>query len=101
MVWTKRVTEWRASGQSPEEFAGRIGVHAGTLINWHYKLRRLEAAEGAAPTAVEFVELPAAAVSVEYEAVEVVLPGGARLRVPSRFDEAALRRLVAVLERRA
>jgi len=103
-VWEKRVQEWQESGLSAAEYALKIGANVNTLQNWHYKLQsrstRSERTAAAEAGAVEFVEVATAAASVEYEPIEVVLAGGARLRVPSRFDEKALRKLVALLERR-
>jgi hypothetical protein len=44
-----------------------------------------------------FVEMTTA---MQREPLEVVLEGGARVRVPLDFDEATLARLLGVLERR-
>jgi hypothetical protein len=102
-VWERRIQEWRESGLSAGEFAARIGVNVNTLRNWHYKLQPATGAvavqSGDEPQ-VQFVEVAAPPATIAYEPIDVVLTSGARLRVPSRFDEEALRRLVALLDRR-
>jgi transposase-like protein len=79
-----------SSGLSAGEFAARAGVEAQRLHRW----RRALGGRGDT-RAPAFVEIkPVAAAS----AIEVVLRSGHVLRVPDGFGEAALRRLVAVLE---
>lgn len=105
-VWAKRVERWKDSGLSAREFAAEVGVNEHTLSRWR---RRLAAAgePGRSETAItpSFVEIVSVAGIVEAatvvaEPLEVVLPRGLRIRVPSRFDPASLLRLVATLEAR-
>jgi len=51
----------------------------------------------AVPSPLTFLEMTPPAQS---EALEIVLPTGVRIRVPSDFDAAALGRLLGVLEPR-
>jgi hypothetical protein len=37
-LWVKRVERWRDSGLSAKEFAAEIGVKAGTLAHWKWRL---------------------------------------------------------------
>ena len=84
-------------GLTFRELAERSGIPAGTLGSWAWKLRQ----EAAAQEDTGFVEL------VEAEDVptparasfEIVLEHGRRILVRAPFDESALARLVALLER--
>ena len=77
------------SGASLAAFARREGLSAERLYRWRARLTKTE------PT---FIEIrPEAALSTG-GMLEVVLAGGRTVRVPSDFDEVALRRLIAVLE---
>jgi hypothetical protein len=109
-VWVKRVERWRESGLTAQEFAAELGVNAVTLANWKYRLSAEErkATRDAASADVEieaptFVEISPTQTRVESGPVsvatmfEVVLAGGAILRVPAQFDAVALRRLLDVM----
>lgn len=108
-TWAKRVERWNASGLTAAEFAAEIGANARTLTYWKWKLGTVRADEGrprqgerakVGPAFVEVVPAPMSPASTETaasEAIEVVLDGGVRVRVPARFDADALRRVVAAL----
>lgn len=107
-TWAKRVERWKDSGLTAKEYAAEVGINAQSLSWWKWHLSSTDAAPPKAPptprrprnatpntpSPVTFVELPATAVA---EPFEVVLPSSVRVRVPSGFDEAALRRLLDVL----
>ena len=104
--WAKRVERWQDSGLSAEQFASELGINAGTLQFWRYKLRRPKAERTtgsiaktttgeAAARALPFVEVRAAGA----ELFELELGGGRRLRIPASFEASALERLLAVLRR--
>jgi transposase-like protein len=97
-VWAKRVERWRDSGLTLKEFAAEIGVNANTLAGWRW---RLSSRDGVSPVA-SGLRAPTVtpAVAPEVEPLEIVLRSGHCVRVPARFDEAALRRVVAALEAR-
>jgi|SRR5215831_10758725 len=108
-VWTKRVERWRDSGLTAKEFAAETGLNPGTLTYWKWRLRAVGSVEEPARSAAGgpcFVEIAPSAIagapskSAEPEPIEVVLREGLRIRIPARFDAAALGRLLAVLERR-
>jgi len=116
----KRVERLADSGLSAREFAAEIGVNANTLAGWRWRMRSKRGAEPrkaspSGPTFLEIVAAPAAGVenaqpaeqqqrvsrvmhAEPTEALELVLRSGHRIRVPVRFDPAALRRLVDALE---
>jgi hypothetical protein len=119
--WAKRIERWKDSGLSAKEFAAETGVNAGTLSYWRWKLtaaERVRASDNAAavqttggaeltrglkrrgrPARVlpACVELPVAAVAAAPVMLELLF-GDVRVRVPSDFDEAALTRVVRVLQ---
>jgi hypothetical protein len=105
-TWGKRIERWAESGLTAKEFAAEIGVNAGTLMQWKYRL----AAKARRPIAV--AERPKAeAVFVEVKPgaqaepaspdpqspFELILTNGAVLRIPAQFDVATLRRLLDVM----
>ena len=101
------------SGLTLKEFAAEFGVNANTLAGWRWRIQNeaKRAAAGSRANSPPFLEIVAApreeplSESSERavdraEPFELVLGGGHRIRVPVRFDPAALRRLVDVLEAR-
>lgn len=101
--WAKRVAQWIESGLGGAEFSARLGVKESTLRHWKWQLsregraQRSKAPDGARPA---FVEI-AAVSNGGFESArqfELVLRDGLHLRIPPSFDEAVLRRLLAVLE---
>lgn len=105
-VWAARVRRWREGGLTAAEFAAETGINENTLTHWAWRLGK----EGGPPRTPAFVEVvtpgaleevPAAqAACVETatpQPFHLVLPGGVEVRVPPRFDAAALRALVAAL----
>ena len=79
---------WRRSGLAAHDFAVHCGVSHSTLHRWKREARR-------------FVEVGAAASDVgaaeSSGTIEIVLPGGAILRLGPEFDEDVLRRAVRAL----
>ena len=94
----EQVRRWMASGLSGAEFGRRIGVPAGTLAWWRWKLR----SEGVSlrpkrERGLAFVEItPAASETRGGVPLELEI-AGATLRIPSGFDEASLARVLGVL----
>lgn len=100
-----------ASGETIAEYARSHGINPWLLYDWR---RRLGATARPGPTAGKppaqagastrgaflpvRIAQPQTSVAPSAEPLEVVLAGGRRVRVPSNFDDAALRRLVSVLE---
>lgn len=107
--WAERVDRWRRSGLTARRFAASIGVNAGTLAHWAWRLNR-EGRDRARQTgtrraaaggidATRFIELVPG--RSEERRFEIELVDGRRVRVPADFDAPALRRLLAVLGRAA
>lgn len=120
--WAKRVKRWQDSGLTAKEFAAKIGCNASTLSGWKWRLgtganergklgkRRKKRADKLETRAKkssakgrsrvvepEFVEVPMLVTGAP-EALELVLDGHVRVRVPSGFDEATLMRVVRAVE---
>jgi transposase len=98
-LWVERLARFATSGLRPAEFCAAEGVSLPSFYSWR---RRLDA-DGRPPAAEQNgdtqpgprllpVRLPTAAA-----AVELVLPGGAVLRVPPGSDLAFVRSLVEAL----
>ena len=106
--WQKRIERWRDSGLSAEQFAAELGINAGTLKYWKYRLGKQAAGiADPAPTRqrstvrhrASFVEVPPATV-VASSAFVLELGDARRLQIPAHFDVSALERLLSVLGRR-
>jgi transposase len=99
--WSERVERWRESGLTAGEFSRKIGVSKATLYWWSSKLpsrrEKTSLVRAAAPSPITFVEMPLRA---RRSPIEVILPSGHRLRLPSDFEAPAVERLLDVLEHR-
>lgn len=113
--WANRVQRWKDSGLSAREFESETGLKASALTYWRWRLKKEQtvASEGeqtapavaiarkrATAKALQFVELSSLAASVSDERFEIVI-GAITIRVPSRFDDKSLRKLLAVVAERA
>ena len=100
--WARRVERWKASGLTAAAFARRDGCNAGSLSWWSWRLKAGDRdATPSPPEAISpmtFVEL---ATPIPREPIEIVLPSGARVRVPADFDGPALERILRALERQS
>src|SRR5512135_2527534 len=94
-VWAKRVAQGKSSGLTAAEFARRHKVSEASLKWWSWKLGSSQKKEDAAMSPLTFVEMT----SVQRDAIELVV-GAFQIRVPTEFDEAALAKVLDVLERR-
>jgi len=81
-----------ASGEPVARFAARHGVDTQRLYSWRRRLRAL-----ALPSVPAFVEINTTTAALASEAFEVVLQTGEVVRVPTRFDDGALRRLLSIV----
>jgi len=89
----------KASGRELGAWAQTHGVDGRSLNLWRLNLERRDAVRprAAAPRLVELVDAPTPPVAVPRAAL-VLRIGGVEVQVNERFDEASLRRLVAVLK---
>lgn len=92
--WGQLIGEWARSGEKADAFAARIGVASNTLYRWRATLKG--AAKRRAPALSQIVEVrPSGFVADTRFELEVA---GRVVRVPAAFDEAALQRLLRVVE---
>lgn len=107
--WQKRVERWQESGLTAEQYAAELGINAGTLKFWKYKLGRPEATVGrgkdpkqpkAPRVTLPLLEVRPAVVTTS-AGFELELSDGRRLRIPASFEADALDRLLTVLARTA
>jgi hypothetical protein len=92
--WRRWIRQWQHSGLSVRAFCARHALAQPSFYAWRRTLQqRAAAASPFVPVRVVPDAEPDATRSVE-----VILAGGRRVRVPSGFDPATLRQLLAVLE---
>ena len=107
-LWSKRIQRWKDSGLTAREFAQELGINPHTLAYWRWRLKARpdnppKTPLKRVPVQAGFVEVTVPAPSPQDkeseppEPLELLLSGGLRLRIPVRFDETALRRVVATL----
>jgi transposase len=103
--WRRRVDRWKESGLTAREFAAEMGINAGTLQFWRYKLQRgsrpgKRASAAASSDAIlsSLVEVRAPAGAIADMRFEIELSNGRRVRVAAGFEPTALKTLLAVLE---
>jgi transposase-like protein len=90
--WRRLIAEQEASGLTVREFAACRGLSASTIYWWRSRLHR-EGRSVAELVPVEVTEAPAAAST----AIERIVGDDIVLRLPRGFDEADLRRVLAVV----
>lgn len=104
--WRDRVVEWQRSGETQRSYCARRGWSAKSLSYWFAELARRDrrragsAAEPSGGPALAWTEVavPRLALASESGALELVHPRGFVVRLGTGFEEAALRRLLTVLE---
>jgi transposase-like protein len=101
--WRRRIDRWKDSGLTAKEFAAELGINAGTLQVWRYKLRgdrrqrpRTKASSDTILSSLVEVRPPVIA-GVDHR-LEIEVANGRRVRVGIGFDVDTLRALLAVLE---
>ena len=98
--WQPIVARQEGSGLSVAEFCRRHGMAAASLYAWKRRLRDGAPAPGFVAVRAA-IESPAPDQDREQApAIELHLPGGRRLVLPSGFDPQGLRQVLAVLEGR-
>jgi transposase len=89
-IWAKRVTEWRASGETANAFAQGKGYEGSTLRWWSSRLTRTQQPR--------FLRLVPKANAVQVDDAGVVIEvGHARVHVKAGFDSTLLADVVAAL----
>jgi transposase len=102
--WQKRVERWNYSGLSAKQFAADIGINAGTLQFWKYKLKKQSAEpprtarrRAPPPTVSSLIEVRPMGLAADNR-FEIELNNGRGLRLSATFDANAVKALLVVLE---
>lgn len=99
-TWQRRVTRWKASGETAAVFAAREGVRPNTLLWWSWRLKR-KVSSTAAPPPVRMVQLVRTPSSPRGSGVIVDLPDArARITVEPGFDHETFAVVVKLLGER-
>lgn len=89
-VWRRRLREFDRGAATVTDFCRRVGVSVASFYQWRRKLAAVVSSEATTPrvpaTAVSF--LPVEIMQQAGNTVEVLLPNGARVLVPSSEREA-------------
>jgi transposase len=103
--WRRRVESWKRSGQSAAEYAARHGIGAHQLYCWSWRLRKETASPQGARARkklqpVQFLPVkvapgPIATTEPRVRGAELMLAGGAVLRVVEGSDPAWAAQLIA------
>ena len=89
--------EYRASGQTQESFAARIGINVGTLRGWIYKQRPPATADDGALAPVRIVGEDTRPAKTTRGAVTIRWPQGIEVEVAVNLDGTGSLRLVREL----
>ena len=93
------MTEREATGETWRSIAARTGINYATLTGWAWRLRRERRDPERIPTnRPQFIELVTTDDRSQTGTFELFLRCDRRVRIDAEFDEAALARLVRVLE---
>jgi transposase len=96
--WSERVEEWRASGQSAEDYARERDFKASTLRWWSSQLLRRASCVGAPVQMPPSVRMVRAVASGRPAASRIVVRiGAAHVEVQAGFDVALLHEVVRAL----
>ena len=98
--WTRRLSRWKKSGQTAEEFAAKEKLDVKLLKWWRWKVGSspTEVSETLPPRflpvrVVDTVEPPTGAASP----IEIALPNGRVVRVAPGFDSRTLLRVLSIV----
>ncbi len=103
--WRRIVGKWRSSGLPAREFAAQHRINVLTMYRWSSRLGKQAAARGTDSSAatmpkllpVEIIDEAARISQPPPAALEIVLPHGEVIRVPSGADVVQLGRVIAAL----
>jgi transposase len=97
--WRRAVRQWRSSGLSIRDFCRQEGLAEGNFYAWRRTIAQRDA-EKVAFVPVQVIPGPTIPTGAEdaATALELILPGGRRLRVGPGFDAGTLERLLPLVE---
>ena len=106
--WLQHIRRWQGSDLSVRDYCERLHLSEASFYSWKRTLQRrgLLGAEAAAGTrsprtaAPLFVPVAVSEDESSTASIDLVLPDGWTVRIPSGFDARTLRQLLAVLRER-
>jgi transposase-like protein len=97
--WRQMVRQWRSSGLSIRDFCKDRQISEPSLYAWRRTIAQRDAeAARFVPVQIVAEEKPAVAKDPSSNGLELLLGAGRVLRIGAGFDEATLRRLLALLQ---
>jgi hypothetical protein len=96
--WRAMVRRWHSSGLSVRAFCEEHGLAVPSFYAWRRTLAQRDSAVRFVPVQVTPELEPRTPAAGPTSGLELVLTAGRRLRIAPGFDEATLRRLLALLE---
>jgi hypothetical protein len=89
-VWAERLNRYRASSQTVKDFCQAENVSVPNFYQWKKKLTEAEAATPPAFLPVNLAGQPG-------DDLDLVLPGGATLKLSVQLDDAPMRKVLAAV----
>jgi len=96
-VWVRRVSEWKASGESSTRFSAGRGYTATALRYWAKRLEREQPTSAAPATPVRIARLVRDDVPADAASTITIEVGRVRVTVGQGFDRDSLRGVLEVL----
>ncbi|HQH25888.1 MAG TPA: hypothetical protein PLP17_00715 [Oligoflexia bacterium] len=87
--WKKLIAQWERSGQTRSEFCEKRGLSLHQFTYWRTELGKAQQPDG------RFVQISG---NGSAEPLEIRLSNGTTIKIPSRFDQAALKNVLQVLQ---
>ena len=96
--WQERLKRFEASGLSIEAFCRQEDVGRSTLMDWLRALKKEPLKQAAVEGETRSAERPAfVPVTVNANMIEILLPGGGRVRLSAGIDRAVLLDVIRVV----
>ena len=96
--WQERLKRFEASGLSVDAFCRQEDVGRSTLMDWLQSLRKEPQRQAAAEGEARSAERPAfVPVTVNAHRIEILLPGGGRVRMSAGIDRAVLLDIIRIV----
>ena len=96
--WQERLKRFEASGLSIDAFCRQEDVGRATFMDWLQTLKKKPSRQAAAEGETRSAKIPAfAPVTVNAHMIEILLPGGGRVRLSAGIDRAVLLDIIRIV----
>ncbi len=96
--WQERLKRFEASGLSIDAFCGQEDVGRSTFMDWLQTLRKEPHRQATVEGETRSAKIPAfAPVTVKANLIEILLPGGGRVRMSAGIDRAVLLDIIRIV----